>query len=107
MPSASAGDTTSYSIERVAARESTSKAAVRSRLKLVHRFQSGRKASQAATSMNVAKASLSQMPFHHFMVTRSPNHMWASSWATTSAIALAVLLGRRVSGRRAAPPRGR
>ena len=86
MPSASAGDTTSYSIERVAARESTSKAAVRSRLKLVHRFQSGRKASQAATSMNVAKASFSQMPFHHFMVTRSPNHMWASSWDTTSAI---------------------
>jgi hypothetical protein len=35
--------------------------------------------------MNVAKASFSQMPFHHFMVTRSPNHMWAISWATTSA----------------------
>ena len=35
--------------------------------------------------MNVANASLSQMPFHHGMVTRSPNHMWATSWATTSA----------------------
>ncbi len=35
--------------------------------------------------MKVAKASLSQMPFHHFMVTRSPNHMWAISWAMTSA----------------------
>ena len=35
--------------------------------------------------MNVAKASLSQIPFHHVMVTRSPNHMWAFSWATTSA----------------------
>jgi len=35
--------------------------------------------------MKVAKASLSQMPFHHSMVTRSPNHMWAISWATTSA----------------------
>ena len=35
--------------------------------------------------MNVANASLSQMPFHHDMVTRSPNHMWAFSWATTSA----------------------
>ena len=35
--------------------------------------------------MNVANASFSQMPFHHFMVTRSPNHMWASSWAITSA----------------------
>ncbi len=36
--------------------------------------------------MNVAKASLSQMPFHHFIVTRSPNHMCAISWATTSAM---------------------
>ena len=35
--------------------------------------------------MNVAKASLSQMPSHHSMVTRSPNHMWAISWATTLA----------------------
>ncbi len=34
--------------------------------------------------MNVANASLSQMPFHQRIVTRSPNHMWASSWATTS-----------------------
>ena len=36
--------------------------------------------------MKVAKASFSQMPFHHFMVTRSPNHMWAISWAITSAM---------------------
>ena len=35
--------------------------------------------------MNVANASFSQMPFHQSMVTRSPNHMWATSWATTSA----------------------
>ena len=35
--------------------------------------------------MKVANASLSQIPSHHFMVTRSPNHMWAISWATTSA----------------------
>ena len=35
--------------------------------------------------MNVAKASLSQIPSHHRMVTRSPNHMWAISWAMTSA----------------------
>ena len=35
--------------------------------------------------MNVAKASFNQMPFHQRIVTRSPNHMWASSWATTSA----------------------
>ncbi len=42
--------------------------------------------STAINSMKVAKASLSQMPFHHAMVTRSPNHMWAISWATTSAM---------------------
>ena len=30
--------------------------------------------------MNVAKASFSQIPSHHSMVTRSPNHMWAISW---------------------------
>ena len=35
--------------------------------------------------MRVAKASLSQIPSHHCMVTRSPNHMWAISWETTSA----------------------
>ena len=35
--------------------------------------------------MNVANASFNQMPFHQPIVTRSPNHMWASSWATTSA----------------------
>ena len=56
MPSASAGDTTSYSIERVECRPSTSKAAVRSRLNVVQRFHSGRNASQANVAMNVAKA---------------------------------------------------
>ena len=58
---------------------------VRSRPNVVQRSHSGRNASHAAISMNVANASLSQMPFHHLIVTRSPNHMWASSWATTSA----------------------
>src|SRR5690554_5514296 len=29
-----------------------------------------------------AKDSLSHRSFHHFMVTRSPNHMWASSCST-------------------------
>ena len=36
--------------------------------------------------MKVAKASLSQMPFHQFIVTRSPNHMCAFSCETTSAM---------------------
>ena len=87
MPSASAGDTTGYSIGRVAARASVSNAAERDSPKSTHRCHSGRKASVQVISMNVAKASLSQMPFHHFIVTRSPNHMWASSWAMTSTTA--------------------
>ena len=61
-----------------------SNASVRERPKPTQRSQSGRKASVVSISMNVANASLSQMPFHQRMVTRSPNHMWASSWAITS-----------------------
>ncbi len=36
-------------------------------------------------SIQVAKASLSQMSSHQAAVTRSPNHWWANSWAATSA----------------------
>src|SRR6266702_2158525 len=35
--------------------------------------------------MKVAKLSVSQRSSHHFMVTRSPNHWWLTSWAMTSA----------------------
>ena len=70
---------------RVDDRASIPMAAARSTPNDVHRSHSGRKASTHSSSMNVAKASFSQMPFHHFIVTRSPNHMWAISWATTSA----------------------
>ena len=49
--------------------------------KLTQRCHCGRKCVDAlAVSMKVANASFSQMPFHHFIVTRSPNHMWAISW---------------------------
>ena len=85
MPWASSGRPTGNSTGRVACRPSIAMAASRSTPKLTHRCHSGRKASTASTSMKVANASLSQMPFHHFMVTRSPNHMWAISWQTTSA----------------------
>ena len=54
--------------------------------KVVHRCHSGFQASTASISMKVAKASLSQRPFHQDIVTRSPNHMCAFSCATTSAI---------------------
>ena len=86
MPSQSAGERTSYSTERVLASESVSKADACARGRTSSSGASrGGYASQAAISMNVANASLSQMPFHQRIVTRSPNHMWASSWATTSA----------------------
>ena len=32
-----------------------------------------------------ANDSLSQRSSHHFIVTRLPNHMWASSWRIVSA----------------------
>ncbi len=84
IPSASAGEITGYSMGRVEARASVSKACDRDRPNAAQRFQSGRKASVTFISMKVANASLSQMPFHQPIVTRSPNHMWASSWAMTS-----------------------
>ena len=40
----------------------------------------------AGQDMKEANASFSQMPFHHSIVTRSPNHMWAISWAMTPAM---------------------
>jgi len=87
MSAASSGERTGYSIERVLSRPSISSAVEHVRRNDPHRSQSGRSASTAMFAMNVAKASFSQMPFHHRIVTRSPNHMWASSWATTSATA--------------------
>ena len=70
---------------RVLLRPSTCIAAARDTVKLSQRRHSGFQASTASISMKVAKASFSHSPFHHFMVTRSPNHMWAFSWETTSA----------------------
>ena len=47
--------------------------------------QSGRKRSMIFSPIQLANASLSQMSSHHAMVTRSPNHWCASSWAATLA----------------------
>ena len=60
-------------------------AASREGAKPTQRSHDGRKASTQSISMNVANASFSQMPSHQPMVTRSPNHMWASSCEITSA----------------------
>ncbi len=86
MPWASSGEPTGYSTGRVEWSASVAMARSRSIPKETQRCQSGRKASTQRSSINVAKASFNQMPFHHFIVTRSPNHMWAISWETTSAI---------------------
>ena len=86
MASQSRGARTSYSMGRLAWRPSMPIAAARETPKLTQRSHSGFHAWTASISMNVANASLSQMPFHHAIVTRSPNHMCASSWATTSAM---------------------
>src|SRR2546421_12231832 len=82
---ASRGARTGYSTGRVEWSPSTTRAAARETPKVTHRFHSGFQSSTARISMKVAKASLSQMPFHQLIVTRSPNHMWAFSCATTSA----------------------
>ena len=47
--------------------------------------------------MNVANDSLSHRSSHQRIVTRSPNHMWASSWSTTSARVEALRLGGQVA----------
>ncbi len=85
IASASFGAVTGNSTGRVLRRPSRASAAARDTPNVTHRSHSGFQASTHSISMKVAKASLSQMPFHHAIVTRSPNHMWATSWATTSA----------------------
>ena len=49
---------------------------------------SGRQSSTTRKAIQVAKASLSQRSSHQVMVTRLPNHWWASSCVTTSAMRL-------------------
>ncbi len=104
IPAASSGERTGYSIERVLSSASTSNAIARDRRNWLHRSQSGRYASTASSSIRVANASFSQIPFHQRIVTRSPNHMCASSCAITSAtvatsgwVALSGFTSRRLS----------
>src|SRR2546428_741593 len=51
-------------------------------------------------AIQLANDSLSHRSSHHFIVTRSPNHWWASSWAITLVSPRRGLLGdRRVANR--------
>ena len=86
IPAVSFGECTSYSIARVLCSASTSLAAAQDRANADQRSQSGRIASVVSNAMKVANASFSQIPFHQRIVTRFPNHWWASSCATTSAM---------------------
>ena len=54
---------------------------------------SGFHASSGLFDIHVAKPSFSQMLFHHFIVTMSPNHWWAISCATTDATSAFALTG--------------
>ena len=94
IPSASCGERTGYSIARVLSSASVSSAAVRSRPNESQTCQSGFIASTHTLAMNVAKASFNHRPFHQRIVTRSPNHMCAISWATTFAITMLLCLRR-------------
>ena len=57
-----------------------------------HMSHSGWIMSTNFVAMNVAKLSLSHRSFHHSMVTRLPNHWWAISCETTSAMNCFVLV---------------
>ena len=86
MPSASSGVRTSYSTVRVFEQRVDVERGRPGRAR--SRPTSATRAGSASTprcSMNVANASFSQMPFHHFIVTRSPNHMCAISCTIVSA----------------------
>src|SRR5579885_1666555 len=73
-------------IGRVEASASVENGAAFSCWKSTQRFQSGRQSATVRNSIQVAKASFSQRSSHHSIVTRLPNHWWAISWATTSAM---------------------
>ena len=47
---------------------------------------SGFHAATTLYAIQVANDSFNQRSSHHCMVTQLPNHWWASSWVTTSAI---------------------
>jgi hypothetical protein len=68
--------------------ESSPKAELRACWKSSHIFHSGRQSSTIEKAIQVANDSLSHRSSHHSMVTRSPNHMCASSCAITSATRL-------------------
>ncbi len=75
-------------------------AAARSCWNVLHMRHSGFQASTTWKAIQVAKASFSQRSSHQAIVTRSPYHMWASSWQITSATRLrSVSVARAGSSR--------
>ena len=64
---------------------SSAKAGARCDSNSSHMFHSGFQSSTTLKAIQVANASFSHRSSHQAMVTRSPYHMCASSWAMTSA----------------------
>ena len=94
MPLASSGDSTGYSIGPRASRGVDLERGHRDPLERVeHAPRRAPSRPRTGSAMNVANASFSQMPFHQRIVTRSPNHMCAISWAMVSATSSALVVG--------------
>ena len=79
--SMSSFDVIGWRMRRAVARLSGSSASERLAARSTATPQSGWKRSMTFSPIQLAKDSLSQMSSHQAMVTRSPNHWWASSWA--------------------------
>ena len=65
--------------QELAARSAVSRSSVSSR----SGCHAGSNSATILAASQVANPSLSQMSSHHAVVTRSPNHWWASSWDAT------------------------
>ena len=78
-------DAIGWRIRRAVARLSASSASDRLAARSTATPQSGWKRSVTFSPSQLAKDSLSQVSSHQAIVTRSPNHWWASSWAQTLA----------------------
>jgi hypothetical protein len=70
-----------WRILRAEVRVSAAMALERSSTRSTAAFQAGFQSSMALGPAQLAKASFSQMSSHQAVVTRSPNHWWATSWA--------------------------
>jgi hypothetical protein len=76
-------DAIGWRMRRALATLSPSSACERLEARSIDTPQAGSKRSVVFSPSQLAKDSLSQVSSHHAIVTRSPNHWCASSWAAT------------------------